>query len=785
MTNTIELTQELHQNFIDFSYEANSQRAFADARDGLKPGQRACLWEMYDKGYLSSKPHVKSAKISGGVIANWWPHGDQAIYDTFARMSQPWINNIPEVDWHGANGSQIISGEAAASRYTEARLAKVTEEGMFAGIKKDAVPMIKNFSEDADWPEVLPAILPRLMINGCQGIGVTIANVWLPHNLKELYTAICEFLETNTIEYTKLYPDFPSGGIIINQKDIHTIYETGKGKVILRAKTEIKNNSIFITEFPYQVYVEPWMDSVKKLIADGTIDGIEDIYNRSSQKNGILVEVECSNNPGVILNQLFNATDLQKSYNANQYALVGKTPILLNFKEYLKIYIEHNLNCIKREAEFDLKKAKARAEIVEGLIKALEDIDNIIALIKSSESAATARVALQNKYNFTSNQSKAIVDMKLGRLAHLEGIELQNELNDLTSTIENCNNIIANKDSMQVNIFRERLESLVKKYSKPRKTEVMQIELPSKTQKEIEEVMPEDVVVVVTKTGDVKRIPKTSFRAQNRAGRGVKTIDDVLLTTISTNTIDTLMIFTNKGKLYRLLVDKVPVGTNISRGTNLASLCNFEPQEKICAVSSLHRDTNAEYVIFFTKNGLVKKTKLEEYQNLKKTTGIQAIKFKDNDELVDVTFVKDENLLVVTKQGLAIQFASTAINPIGRVAVGVRAVKLGENDYVIAGLPISKKQYLAVFTEKGLGKMTELTEYPIQTRGGKGIYTYKPSIATGELIAAILINKEDSVLITGKPNSICISGSEIPIGSRIMLGNIIIKNSKVTGAIKL
>ena len=710
---------------------------------------------------------------------------DVAIYDTFARMSQSWINNIPEVDWHGANGSQIISGEAAASRYTEARLAKVTEEGMFAGIKKDAVPMIKNFSEDADWPEVLPAILPRLMINGCQGIGVTIANVWLPHNLKELYTAICEFLETNTIEYTKLYPDFPSGGIIINQKDIHTIYETGKGKVILRAKTEIKNNSIFITEFPYQVYVEPWMDSVKKLIVDGTIDGIEDIYNRSSQKNGILVEVECSNNPGVVLNQLFNTTDLQKSYNANQYALVGKTPILLNFKEYLKIYIEHNLNCIKREAEFDLKKAKARAEIVEGLIKALEDIDNIIALIKSSESAAAARVALQNKYNFTANQSKAIVDMKLGRLAHLEGIELQNELNELISTIENCNNIIANKDNIQTNIFRERLEALVKKYSKPRKTEVMQIELPSKTQKEIEEVMPEDVVVVVTKTGDVKRIPKTSFRSQNRAGRGIKTVDDVLLDTISTNTIDTLMIFTNKGKLYRLLVDKVPTGTNTSRGTNLASLCNFEPQEQVCAVSSLYRDTNAEYVIFFTKNGLVKKTKLEEYQNLKKTTGIQAIKFKDNDELVDVTFVKDENLLVVTKQGLAIQFESTTINSIGRIAVGVRAVKLNDGDYVIAGLPISKKQYLAVFTEKGLSKMTELTEYPIQARGGKGIYTYKPSTATGELIAAILVNKDDSVLITGKPNSICISASEIPIGSRIALGNIMIKNSKVTNAIKL
>ena len=275
MNKTIEFTQELHQNFIDFAYEANSQRAFADARDGLKPGQRACLWEMYDKGYLHNKPHVKSAKISGGVIANWWPHGDVAIYDTFARMSQPWINNIPEVDWHGANGSQIISGEAAASRYTEARLSKIIEDGMLLNIKKHNVPMIKNFSEDAEWPEVLPAIIPRLMINGCQGIGVTIANVWLPHNIKELYNSIINYLSTGKVSTNDIYPDFPSGGIIINKNEIHSIYETGKGKVVLRGKTEIKGNSIIITEFPYQVYVEPWIDSVKKLIIDDTISDIE------------------------------------------------------------------------------------------------------------------------------------------------------------------------------------------------------------------------------------------------------------------------------------------------------------------------------------------------------------------------------------------------------------------------------------------------------------------------------------------------------------------------------
>ena len=784
MNKTVELTQELHQNFIDFAYEANSQRAFADARDGLKPGQRACLWEMYDKGYTSSKPHVKSAKISGGVIANWWPHGDVAIYDTFARMSQPWINNIPEVDWHGANGSQIISGEAAAARYTEARLAKVTEEGMFVGIKKHNVPMIKNFSEDAEWPEVLPAVLPRLMINGCQGIGVTIANVWLPHNLGEIEAKIKEYVSTGSCNLADLAPDFPSGGIIINQKDLRAIYETGKGKVVLRAKTEIKGNSIFITEFPYQVYIEPWMESVKKLISDGTIDGIDNIYNRSSQKNGILVEVECDNNPGIILNQLFSNTDLQKSYSANQFALVGKTPILLNLKQYFEIYIKHNMDCIKREAEFDLNKAKAREEIVKGLIKALATIDEIIALIKSSESAAAARVALQKTYNFTENQAKAIVDMKLGRLAHLEGIELQNELNELTSTIENCNNIIANKDNIQTSIFLDRLNSLVKKYGKPRKTQVMHIDLDPK-KKEIEEVVPEDVVVVVSKTGDVKRIPKHLFKSQNRAGKGVKTIDDVVLDTISTNTIDTLMVFTNKGKLYRVLVDKIPVGTNASHGTNITSLCNFEPNENICAVSSLYRDTNAEYVLFFTKNGLIKKTKLDEYKDTKKSTGIQAIKFKEDDELVNVTFVKDEEVLVVTKNGYSIHFDTKSITPVGRIASGVRAIKLDEDDEVIIGTPIGNREYLAIFTEKGLGKMTSIQDYPIQLRGGKGIYTYKPSLATGDIVAAVMLKSDDQVLLIGKPNSICISAKEIPIGNRIMVGNVMIQNSKIIGAVKL
>lgn len=774
MNKTIEFTQELHQNFIDFAYEANSQRAFADARDGLKPGQRACLWEMYDKGYLHNKPHVKSAKISGGVIANWWPHGDSAIYDTFARMSQPWINNIPEVDWHGANGSQIISGEAAASRYTEARLSKIIEDGMLLNIKKHNVPMIKNFSEDAEWPEVLPAIIPRLMINGCQGIGVTIANVWLPHNIKELYNSIINYLSTGKVSTNDIYPDFPSGGVIINKNEIHSIYETGKGKVVLRGKTEIKGNSIIITEFPYQVYVEPWIESVKKLVIDDTISDIENIYNRSNHKNGLLVEVECSGNPATVLKKLFKETDLQKSYNANQFALVGKTPKLLTLKEYYDIYLNHNFSCIIKETEFDLAKAKEKSEIVAGLIKALEDIDNIIALIKKSESAAAAKQQLIKQYDFTDKQAKAIVDMKLGRLAHLEGVELNKEYQDLLNTIENCNNIISNVDR-QKEIFIERFSTLVKKYGTERKTELTQIST-SPEDKEIEQVTPEDVVVILTQTGNIKRIPAANFKTQRKNGKGVKSKDDVVMSAISTNTIDNLLIFTQKGKMFKIIVDEVPAGTNVSKGVNVNTLISMDSDDEVIAITSLARTSAAKYVVFFTKQGLMKKTLLEEYTKVKRTTGIVAIKLNDGDSIANVEFLNEEDVLVITKNGMSIHFETKSVNPIGRIAAGVKSIKLSDNDEVVVGIPItSKEDKIAIFSSAGFAKKTDIKEFTPQLRGGKGLLIYKPSTSNGHIVGAIVIKDTDKILLTGQPSSICIAATEIPLLSRNAIGNIMLK----------
>lgn len=780
---TIDICDELKQNFIDFAYEANSQRAFPDARDGLKPGQRACLWEMFQKGYSSNKPHVKSAKIDGGVAATWWPHGTVAIYETFARMSQPWVNNIPEVDFHGSNGNIVIGSAPAADRYTEARLNKPIEEGMFSGIKKKNVPMILNFSEDEEWPEVLPALFPKLIINGSQGIGVTVAQTWIPHNLGEIIDIIKKYLDNGEIDYDNIAPDFPTGGIIINKKDLSAIYKTGKGKAIVRAKVEVEDNIIKITELPYQVYVEPFIDEIKTLIQKEELTGIDNIYNKTDKKR-LLIEIECSGNISSILNKLYASTSLQKSYNANQFALVGKTPKLLTLKEYIDIYVAHNIECIIKEYQFDYNKAQAKLEVTEGLLKALENIDNIIALIKKSESSAAARENLKLTYKFTENQAKAIVDMKLGRLAHLEYIELNKEKEELLKTIQNCNNILQNKDN-QRNEFLNRLSNFGKKYSTPRKTQLTQISI-SKEEKEIEFVAPEKCVVILTEGGTIKRIPSTSFRAQKRNGKGIKTQEDITSMVLRTNTIDSLMIFTNKGKMYRLLVDDIPTGTNASKGTPIRSLISLEPTEEPTIIYSIYRNTDAKYVLFVTKNGKVKKTALDEYIKTKKKSGIGAITIAEDDELVTVCLIKDELLTLITNKGYSLTFNSEEVGASSRMTQGVRGINLGKDDFVVTALPIRHKEdSLAVFSKTGLGKKITSEELTVQKRGGRGVICYKPNAESGSIVAACLVSDEDNILVVGNKSSICISAKEIPSLGRTSMGNIILKGNIVKSVSKV
>ena len=779
--NKIEINNEISQNFLDYAHEVNYQRAFADARDGLKPGQRACLWEMYVKGYSSKKPHVKSAKISGGVIADFWPHGDVAIYETFARMSQGWINNIPEIDWHGANGSVQISGDPASARYTEARLAKSSEDGLLFNIKKHNVKMKPNFSEDNEWPEVLPAIYPRLYVNGCQGIGSTIANVFLPHALDDLYAIIINYLKTKELDYSNLAPSFPTGGIIINKNDIPNIYKTGKGKVILRGKTEIKGNNILITEIPYQVYVEPLIEQIKNLVIKEEINGISNIYNKSDKKK-LLIEIECDGIPATILNQLFAKTDLQKTYNANQFALVNKVPKLLTLKEYLDIYLQHNYNCIKSESEYDLKKSQERLEIVDGLIKALEDIDNIIALIKQSKSSSDAVINLIQKYKFTEVQANAIVNMKLGRLAHLEKVELNEEKVSLNSTITNCLEIINNPQKQQ-EIYLNRFTKFVKTYPNPRKTEVIQLDVkPKVVDKEVATVEPEKCVVIMTENGFIKRIPTASFKVQKRNGKGVKTQDDITNSIIRTNTVDTLMIFTNQGRMYRLLVDKIPVGTNTSKGITAASLVNMLPNEKPVVIYSIYKDTNAKFIFFCTKKGLVKKVPLTEYQTTGRKSGsIQATKIKEDDELCYVSLINDESVALFTKTGMGLRFKTTDLPISSRIAIGVKGITLTTDDEVIQATVVRENDNIALFTRSGMCKQISQNELMVQNRGGKGLMCYKNNLITG----AISLAQDDSVLVVGDKKSICLAAKDITIASRASAGVPAISASNITSVSKI
>jgi DNA gyrase subunit A len=498
----------------------------------------------------------------------------------------------------------------------------------------------------------------------------------------------------------------------------------------------------------------------------------------------MLIEIECTDAPSKVLHILYNKTDLQKNYNANQWALISKTPKLFTLNDYITIYVKHNLECFVREAQFDFKKAQDRLHIVDGLLKALEDIDNIIALIKSSKSSLEAKVSLINKYNFTEIQAKAILDMKLAKLANLEKVELQEEAIELNKTIEELT-LFINNEELQKEELSKRLDVLIKKYGKDRKTELQNLEIP-KEEKEIEAVIPEDVVVILTQSGLIKKIPASSFKVQKRNGKGIKNKDGIILSSISTNTIDVLMLFSSKGKMYRILVDNIPNGTNISRGVSIETLINLESGEHIIAATSLYRKSKAKYIIFITKQGMIKKSLIEEYKSAKRNNGIVALKIKENDELANVIFQNDEELILITKKGMSIRFETKDIASIGRIALGVKSIKLMENDEVIKGLPIHKNSdTLGIFTSKGYGKKISLADLPIQGRNGKGLIAYKPTPVTGEIIGAEMISDDDNILIAGNKNGICISAKEIPLLGRSSIGNLMIHESIVNSVVKI
>lgn len=775
-----DLINELSTNFIEYAVAVNTDRAIPNATDGLKPVAKRIIYGAFYNGYLSSKPHVKCANIVGNVMADFHPHGDSSIYGALVRLAQPWSLRYPLIDFHGSMGN--IDGDGpAAHRYTEAKLSSLAEEGMLYGIKKKNVDFIPNYSETLDEPIELPAIFPNLLCNPNSGIGVAIACNWLPHNLKEVAQAVYDYIDGK--EPTLPGPDFPMGGVIINKDEMPNIVKNGRGTVKLRGKYVIEDNNIVFTEIPYGTATEPLMDEIGKAADEGKINGIKNIRNESNKKGYRLV-IECEKGASLstIINKLFKETSLQVSISYNQVALVNKTPTELKLKDCIKIYVDHNTNCIIKEVNFDINKVNDKLEITNGLLKALEDIDNIIALIKASESSAKAKIALMNKYGFTERQGQAIVDMKLGKLAGLEKIEIQNEKVELEEKLKELNSILSNP----VDELIKRLKNLVLKYGDDRRTELIQIADSTDEEKQVALVEPEDCVVVMTEGGTIKRIPSSSFKIQKRSGRGVKTQEDITSCVIRTNTIDSLMVFTNQGNMYRLLVDTIPSGTNASKGTPVNALIEMKPNEMPTIIYSIYRDTDAKYVMFVTKNGLVKKTSLDEYIKTKRKSGVLAINLKEDDSLVSVFLIKDEDVIITSEKGYGIRFNSNEITPTSRATFGVKGITLNEGDSVSSAIPLhNKSDDLALVTSNGIGKRIKLVDLPLQKRGGKGLLLISFQSDGITLSASTLVEDSDMLLIVGNKTSICFSASEIPTLGRSASGNQLIKNNRVKSISKI
>ena len=773
--NTIE--DEIQRNSLEYGIAVNTDRSLPDAKSGLKPVAKRIIWDAFIEGRTANKPHVKSARIVGDTMGRFHPHGDSSIYGAMVRLSQDWVMRYPLFDGHG-NFGNILGDGPAAMRYTEARLTKLSEIGLLNGIKKESVDFIPNYDETEKEPVTLPAIFPNLLCNPNEGIGWAMGCSWAPHNLKEVANAIRDYLDGK--EPMLPGPDFPTGGIIINKNDIPAIMKTGHGSVKIRGRYKIDKQKIIFYEIPYGTRVESLITEIGNAADEGKINGITAISNDTDSKGvKLVIKVEKNTLPEKVVAQLFNKTSLQSSFSYNQVALIGKTPTEMNLKDAIEVYVEHNISCLKKEAQYDLTKAKERLHIVDGLIKALEDIDNIINLIKKSDSASNAKQRLIEIYSFSEVQAKAILDMKLSKLARLEKVELEKEKEELLRTIEDLEHLLKFREA-QVEKLWERLSDIVKKFGDERRTELAQIEVP-KEEKEIAEVIPENVVVVTTKTGLIKRVPQSSFRVQRRNTKGVKSEDSALLDVVKTNTIDTMMFFTNCGKMYRTLVDNIPVGTNATKGCLISDLVKLDNDERIIAVTSLHRKTTPKFAIFITKKGMIKKTYLEEYMSARKNTGIAALRVRDDDEVVDVIFQDEEPIILISKNGNSIRFETKDITPVGRVTLGVKGMRLDENDEIVAALPIHKDtDNLAIFTTNGLGKKVELNEFPLQGRGGRGTICSKEEVA-----GALMVSDEDNILLCGNKNSLCIAATEIPLLGKISLGNIMIKDNKILKVTKL
>ena len=793
----VDLKDTMEESYINYAMSVIASRALPDVRDGLKPVQRRILYSMSELNNTPDKPHRKCARIVGDTMGKYHPHGDSSIYGALVNMAQDWATRYPMVDGHGNFGSVDGDG-AAAMRYTEARLSKISME-MLADINKDTVDFAPNFDETEKEPVVMPARYPNLLVNGTSGIAVGMATNIPPHNLREVVSAIVKIIdniieEDRTTDLEEILgivkgPDFPTGAEILGTRGIDEAYRTGRGKIRVRAVSNIETlpngkSEIIVTEIPYMVNKARLIENIAALVRDKKIDGITGIADHSNREGmRICIELRRDANANVILNQLYKHTQMQDTFGVIMLALVNNQPKVMNLLEMLTYYLQHQEEVVTRRTKYDLNKAQERSHILEGLLKALDHIDEVIHIIRASANAAEAKKNLMERFDLSDAQAQAIVDMRLRALTGLEREKLENEYKELMARIEQLKAILADRKVL-LGVIRREILTVSEKYGDDRRTSIGFDEYDLS----MEDLIPrENTVITMTKLGYIKRMTVDNFRSQNRGGKGIKGMqtieDDYIEELLMTTTHHYLMFFTNTGRVYRLKAYKIPEASRTARGTAIVNLLQLQPGEKITAVIPMRKYEKGHYLFMATKKGLVKKTPLEEYENVRKT-GLAAIALRDDDELIEVkTTDNEKEIILVTKFGQCIRFKENDVRTTGRVSMGVRGINLLDGDEVVGMQICTQGDYLLVVSENGMGKRTPMAEFTVQLRGGKGVKCYKITEKTGNLIGSKAVNEDNEIMmITTEGIIIRTPCSGISVMGRITSG---VKLMDVDGEIKV
>ena len=756
----VDLKKTMETSYIDYAMSVIASRALPDVRDGLKPVQRRVLYSMIELNNTPDKPHRKCARIVGDTMGKYHPHGDSSIYGALVNMAQPWSTRYPLVDGHGNFGSVDGDG-AAAMRYTEARLSKISMQ-MIQDINKDTVDFIPNFDETEKEPTVLPARYPNLLVNGTTGIAVGMATNIPPHNLRDVIHAVVKLIdndiedkETDIDELISIIkgPDFPTGGVILGTAGINEAYRTGRGKIRVRAVTDIEpmdngKNRIVVTELPYLVNKARLIEKIAELHKDKRIDGITDLRDESDREGmRIVIELRRDVNPSVVLNLLYKHTQLQDTFGVINLALVDNQPKILNLYELLNYYLLHQKEVITRRTRYDLNKAEERAHILQGLMIALDNIDEVIAIIRGSRTTQDAKNALMERFGLSDAQSQAIVDMRLKALTGLEREKLENEYKELMALITELKSILADEKKL-LTVIRTEILAIADKYGDDRRTQIGFDEFDIS----MEDLIPEtNTVITMTKVGYIKRMGTDNFKSQHRGGKGIKGMetiqDDYIVEMLMTTSHHYLMFFTNTGRVYRIKAYEIPEASRTSRGTAIINLIPLQPDEKITAMIPIKDYEKDKYLFMATKNGIVKKTSVLDYENIRKT-GLAAINLRDDDKLIEVKITDDnEDIFLFTKYGQCIRFNEKDVRSTGRTTMGVIGMNLTDGDEVIAMQMASQGDSVLIVSEKGLGKCTLISEFSAQNRGGKGVKCYKITEKSGNLIGVKSVGRDDEVML--------------------------------------